>query len=279
MMRLREYNYRECYYKKSSRVNKITAFAAFFVFVMISAVSVLFMDCQVMAAQERPVRDYVIDDAGILNDNEESKLEKMCRKASDNCKTDIVIVTMRQGIDYSVMDNYIRNMLETDYGYNGGGSGCDAVCYAVDMSSRADRIITSGTAKSDISQQRLDKIRETSEKQLTDADYYDAFKKFVDNIERSLNKSFAYKLTWMLPVKLIISAVTAIVVVLCMMYNAKSRMTVGTTTYTKDHQFDIRVRHDDFINTTVITRRIEKSSGSSGRGGGGGNSGSSGGHF
>lgn len=250
-----------------------------FVALMVFAVMLLIGNCQVMAAESTSAKDYVIDDAGILDDNEEVKLEKMCQKASDNCKTDIVIVTMRQGIDYGVMDNYIRNMLETDYGYNGSGSGCDAICYAIDMTSRADRIITSGIAKSDISQGRLDSIRETSESQLSDADYYDAFKKFVNNVERELNNSILYKLTWMLPVKIIIAAVVAVIAVLCMMYNAKSRMTVGTTTYTKDHQYDIKVRHDDFINTTVITRHIEKNHGSSGGGGGGGNSASSGGHF
>lgn len=224
-------------------------------------------------------KTYVIDDANILDADEEAKLSTMCEKASKNCKTDIVIVTMRQGIDYSVMDNYIRNLLETNYGYNGSGTNCDAIAYAVDMSSRADRIITSGIARSDISQIKLDSIRESSEDKLSDSDYYGAFKKYISNVERCLNRNIIYMLTWMMPVKILIALAVAVIAILCMMYNAKSRMTVGGTTYTRDHKFDVRMRRDDFINTTVVTRHIEKSSGSSGGGGGGGNSGSSGGHF
>jgi len=65
------------------------------------------------------------------------------------------------------------------------------------------------------------------------------------------------------------------------MFQAKSKMTVDSRTYTRNHNFNVRRREDRFINTTVVTRHIESSSssGSSGGGGGGGNSGSSGGHF
>jgi uncharacterized protein len=84
-----------------------------------------------------------------------------------------------------------------------------------------------------------------------------------------------------MPVKLGISAVIAVIGVLAMMSSAKAKMTVSSTEYTKNHNFDVMDRRDIFINTTVTTRRIQTSSGSSGgsSGGGGGNSGSSGGHF
>lgn len=246
--------------------------------IILVAVSSLFATCQVMAAEN--TKTYVIDDADILDDKEEAKLNKMCAKASKGCKTDIVIVTMIQGIDYGVMDEYTKNLLESDYGYNGSGTECDAICYTVDMVSRADRILALGTAKMTLEDRQLDDIRIESEGKLSDADYYGAFKSFVKNVERQLNQSISYKLTWGLPVKIIISAVVALVVVICMMFSAKSRMTVGGTTYTKDHMFNVNMRRDDFINTTVVTRHIEKSSSSGGGGGGGGgHSGSSGGHF
>ena len=79
------------------------------------------------------------------------------------------------------------------------------------------------------------------------------------------------------PVKLAIAAAVAVISVLIMMYNAKSKMTVNGNTYAKDG-VRIHRREDRFINTTVTTRKIQTSSGSKG-GGGGGNSGSAGGHF
>jgi len=64
------------------------------------------------------------------------------------------------------------------------------------------------------------------------------------------------------------------------MSSAKAKMTVSSTEYTKNHNYDVADRRDIFINTTVTTRHIQTSSGSSSGGGSsGGNSGSSGGHF
>jgi uncharacterized protein len=55
-------------------------------------------------------------------------------------------------------------------------------------------------------------------------------------------------------------------------------MTVNGSTYTRDHQYQIVGQEDQYINTTVVTRHIQKNNDGNG-GGGGGNSGSSGGHF
>lgn len=258
-----------------------TAFAAavlVFTIMMAVAAGMLMSEHQVLASENAQEKEYVIDDAGILSDSEEQKLNALCQKASKNCKTDIVVLTITQGIDYSVFDQYIRDLLEANYGYSGTGAGGDAICFAVDMNSRAYRLVTSGIAKSDISQSQFDHIMEVSEDELRDADYYDAFRKYINNVERCLNQSILYKLTWNMPIKLLISLIVAIIAVLAMMYNAKAKITVGGTTYTKNHNFHVRAQRDDFINTTVVKRRIEKSTSSSG-GGGGGNSGSGGGHF
>lgn len=225
-------------------------------------------------------KDYVIDLADILTDSEEEALSAKCKKASGKCKTDIVIITMRTGMDYSVLDNYIRSeIIEKSYGYNGDGDTPDAIVYAIDMVSRADRIITSGIAMSDISQTRLNNIREDAEEELKGGDYYSGCKKYINGVERALRRDLFYKLTLNLPFKLIISLVVAVVAVLVMRRNAKSKMTVDARNYT-GRQPVIHRREDRFINTTVRTRHIESNSGGGGGGhSGGGNSGSSGGHF
>lgn len=221
----------------------------------------------------------VIDTADILSLDEEEELAELCRKVSKNCNTDVVIITMRTGKDYSVMDNYIRNIIEKYYGYSGTGKNSDAIVYAIDMVSRADRIITSGNARSDISQSHLDDIRENAEEKLADGDYYGGCRKFAKGVERRMNRSIGYRLTLYLPIKIIIAAVIAVIAVLVMMSSAKSKMTVNAMTY-RNGNIMVRQSRDNFIRTTVTTRTISSSSGGSGGGGGGGgNSGSSGGHF
>ncbi len=252
---------------------------ALIMFMMTAAGVMSFKTSEVMA-EESTGKTYVIDDAGILSTSEEQSLSELCKKASDKCQVDIIVITMNQNLDYSPMDTYLRSILEKQYGYNGTGSNCDAVVYGIDMTSRADRIVTSGRARSDISQSKLDSIRESAENRLSDGDYYKGCKKYIQGIERQLNTSIVSKMTYYMPVKLGISAVIAIVAVLAMMSSAKAKMTVSSTEYTKNHNYDVADRRDIFINTTVTTRHIQTSSGSSSSGGSsGGNSGSSGGHF
>lgn len=222
-------------------------------------------------------KTYVYDMADILTDDEETRLEERCRKASANCKTDIVIITMKTGKDYNDFDNFVRkDIINKYFGYSGTNDSPDAIVYGIDMVSRADRIITSGKAQTDISQSALNSIREDAEDELADGYYYDGCVKFIKGTELQLNESFLYEFTLFMPAKLLIAAVLAVVSVLLMMISAKSKMTVNSATY-MNNNFKILGRNDRFINTTTRTRTIEADNG--GSSGGGGNSGSSGGHF
>ncbi len=222
---------------------------------------------------------YVIDAADILSASAEAKLVEKCKKASKNCETDIVIITMRTDKDYSEFDNYIRDILEANYGYFGTGTNSEAIIYGIDMVSRADRIITSGKTRSDISQSDLDDIRVDAENELKAGNYYQGCVNFINGVELQMNNSFWFEFTLYWPIKLLIAAVIAAVAVLIMMMGAKTKMTVSSNTYV-GNDFRIHRQEDRFINTTVTQRRIESSSSrSGGGGGGGGNSGSSGGHF
>lgn len=235
-------------------------------------------------AADDVVKQYVTDNADIFSEKEEQKLQKMCTEASEACKTDVAIITQRQGLDGKQLESYVREIIESDYGYSTESTEPDAIVYVIDMDSRADMLVTSGNARTmeTFTQEKLDQIRETAEEELADGKYYTGCKKFINGVRRQMDNSLLYKLTLYLPQKLLISLGVAVVAVLVMMYQAKAKMTVDSGTYTKDHQFDIRRREDHFVNTTVVTRHIESHSSSGGSGGsssGGGNSGSSGGHF
>ena len=228
-------------------------------------------------------KEYVVDDAGLFTDKEKEQLTKMCRKASDACKTDVVILTQSKGLDDKELENDVRGIINESYGYDESSSEPDAIVYVIDMKSRADMLVTSGIARTtkSFTQSKLDAIREKAEDKLSDGNYYAGCKKYIAGVRKQLDTSLSYRLSLYLPQKLLISLGVAAAAVIAMMFQAKSKMTVDSRTYTRNHNFNVRRREDRFINTTVVTRHIESSSssGSSGGGGGGGNSGSSGGHF
>ena len=148
-------------------------------------------------AQDSTSRKYVTDNAGILTDDEISKLEKLCSKSSDDCKTDIFIVTLTDGFTESQLDTYLRTMMAADdYGYNNTSqsSSPDAIAFAIDMTSRKYRISSSGNSKSDISQSDMDNMVSGVKKYLSDGDYYAGCKKFVNAVEKSMNTSISYRL-------------------------------------------------------------------------------------
>lgn len=238
-----------------------------------------------MVVTATETKDYVIDDANVLSDIEEDQLEKLCKTASDSVNCDIVIITFSYGYDGSVMDKYVRNILETEYGFNGSGSNCDACAYAIDMTSRADRIVTSGVAKSSISQSKLDSIREKAESKLANGNYYGGCSKFVNGIKAAIIDgthvpTTKEKLSEHFAIKLLIALFAATIITFIAVSNAKAKTTTTDMTYVKNHKYNVNAREDVFINTTVTKRKIERSSSSSGGGSfGGGNSGSSGGHF
>ena len=177
------------------------------------------------------------------------------------------------------LDDSVENAKEKGYAYDASSSEADYIVYVIDMKSRAVRVVTSGIAKSDISQSDLQSIIDKTTSTLSDGNYYKACVKYTDITQNLLSTSKTYKLFLYMPIKLGIAAVIAIIVVLVMMFNAKAKMTVDGNTYAKNGVHVYR-REDRFINTTVTTRTIETNNSSGGSsGGGGGNSGSAGGHF
>ena len=253
---------------------------------MILLVSLLLLAAAVLGGMPQDAwadtqsKEYVVDDAGLFTDKEKEQLTKMCRKASHACKTDVVILTQSKGLDDKELENDVRGIINESYGYDESSSEPDAIVYVIDMKSRADMLVTSGIARTtkSFTQSKLDAIREKAEDKLSDGNYYAGCKKYIAGVRKQLDTSLSYRLSLYLPQKLLISLGVAAAAVIAMMFQAKSKMTVDSRTYTRNHNFNVRRREDRFINTTVVTRHIESSS-SSGSSGGGGGGGNSGGHF
>ena len=78
------------------------------IFLAALAVLMLFLSFpQVLYAKDPDSsKIYVTDEAEILSDTKESKLQKKCKSVSKNCKTDVAVLTISKGLDYTDLDNY-----------------------------------------------------------------------------------------------------------------------------------------------------------------------------
>ena len=162
------------------------------IFLAALAVLMLFLSFpQVLYAKDPDSsKIYVTDEAEILSDTKESKLQKKCKSVSKNCKTDVAVLTISKGLDYTDLDNYVRTFAkEKGYAYDASSSEADYIVYVIDMKSRAVRVVTSGIAKSDISQSDLQSIIDKTTSTLSDGNYYKACVKYTDITQNLLSTS------------------------------------------------------------------------------------------
>lgn len=95
---------------------------------MILLVSLLLLAAAVLGGMPQDAwadtqsKEYVVDDAGLFTDKEKEQLTKMCRKASDACKTDVVILTQSKGLDDKELENDVRGIINESYGYDESSS-------------------------------------------------------------------------------------------------------------------------------------------------------------
>jgi uncharacterized protein len=177
---------------------------------MILLVSLLLLAAAVLGGMPQDAwadtqsKEYVVDDAGLFTDKEKEQLTKMCRKASDACKTDVVILTQSKGLDDKELENDVRGIINESYGYDESSSEPDAIVYVIDMKSRADMLVTSGIARTtkSFTQSKLDAIREKAEDKLSDGNYYAGCKKYIAGVRKQLDTSLSYRLSLYLPQKL-----------------------------------------------------------------------------
>ena len=81
-----------------------------------------------------------------------------------------------------------------------------------------------------------------------------------------------------MPVKLGIAAAAAVLVVCILRMKNKSRMTVDSTSYMHDNQYDVNRRVDTYLRTSRVRHEKPKPSESSGGSSGGSSHSGSGGH-
>ena len=261
--------------------------------IKLTVVSMILLTCAFMLMGFDSTQQKVYDDAGILTSTEESKLQQLCTDAAQTSKIDIIIVTTLDNQGKTSL-KYAQDFYSShEFGYNKASGDC--VILVIDMEGREVGVRPFGSGQTYLSEVRTDNIISAVKARLTNADYNGACELFVTKMENYMksmpsssdkpgdgntdftyNQTFSQKLMANMGIKVLIAIGIGVVAVLAMMFNAKAKMSVGCQTYVKDHNFDVRDTRDIFLNTTVVTHKIETN-----KGGGGGsmNSGSGGSSF
>ena len=236
----------------------------------------ILLTCAFMLMGFDSTQQKVYDDAGILTSTEESKLQQLCVDTAQSSKIDIVIVTTLDNQGKTAMKYAEDFFVAHGFGYDKKNG--DGVLFLIDMQGKETWVATSGSAITYLSDD-INNINSAVMTYLKKGDYNGACETFINKtgtyIENE-NKTLPEKLLDHILIKVLIAVVVGAVVVLVMMFNAKAKMTVGCQTYVKDHNFDVRDTRDIFINTTVVTRKIQTNNGN---GGGSSHTGSGGNSF
>lgn len=121
----------------------------------------------------------LVDGADILTDSEEAQLLSKLDKASEELQFDIAIAT-----SYGLSD-YIRDVADDYYDYNGFGFGPDAdgCVLLVDMEGRDWWISTCGYGITALTDAGIEYIGDQFESDLSNGYYYDGFETYVTLVE------------------------------------------------------------------------------------------------
>ena len=199
----------------------------------------------------------VVDNADLLNEDEEDKLNSKLEKLTETYKTEVAVVTV------SDLDGKSPTAYADDfYDYNGYGYGSndDGVLVLLnhDANGKNDlNITTHGSAIEAFSDSTIEDILYDMKDLIVDEKYYDAFNTYADMCEDALQPP-SVSLIW-IPVCLVVGFILAFIITKIVesslrtvkkQYNAKNYVRKGSMVVT-DHQ-------DIFLYRNVTQTKIEK---------------------
>lgn len=225
----------------------------------------------------------VYDYAKLLNDDQITDLQSKCIDIATKKSIDTVILTASDIGDKTSKEYANSFYLENGFGYDKDTN--TGIILLIDMQNRIARISYFGEAKQYFPTDRIDSMISEITSELKNANYYNGCLKFleaVDNYmgylpENNLNNSnnistndnnitynnsnsetisFISKFQSNLPIYLIISLIIGIAGSLSMLYSAGGSKDVGSTTYLGKSSVKINNNFEQYINSTVTTRKI-----------------------
>lgn len=240
------------------------------------------------AAAEERVYDY----AGLLSDTEEEALREYIAKKEKKCKADFVVMTFSQPVEgEEAMEEYgyrftdwEQNMQdiaadfweENHYGYNKDVMGDGTIL--IDNryeGQRGETLVTSGRVYESFGDYHVNVVLDEVD-EYYDVNPFKAYIAYIDAVSSWLDEENGdYMSVEFFVVAAVISAVVAACYAGVHLQKNKAKDTVAANAYVSGGKPVVRVKRDDFIRKSVVSRRIESSSsGGSGGSSGGGRGGS-----
>lgn len=203
----------------------------------------------------------IVEEPELINPVEQEMLEKTIDSLIDEYHFDFVIV-IHNDLEYSTprvaADDYFDN---GNYGY---GTSRDGILLLVSVADRDWYISTSGSGISEFSDRVLDEIGEDIAACLSDGDYYEAAKTFLNSSEAVLRGDYKVKKEFPLFAELIVLALSIAVAFIIAGAVKRSMNTVrqqsGASNYVDSKGIDLTVARDTYLYSTVSKVKIESSS-------------------
>lgn len=222
---------------------------------------------------------WVQDDALLVTQEEEQKLEQECERILKEHHTGVYIVTTE---DFGGGDikEWQRDIFEQ---YN-LGADCDGngIMLAVSMAERDWGIVSFGTAQEAFTTYGRERMGEIILDDLSDGEFFDAFSKYISLADdyftageegNPYSEEHRYGEGWKIPAIIAVSFILSLFVSLMIVLSWKRSMNTrvrqdGAMAYLKEGSFHLYQQTDRFLYHRVTRTKIQKESSSSGSSGG-----------
>lgn len=233
--------------------------------VIFTIVIILLMSITSFAAKNTTEgKKYVVDTADILTDQEEEDLTNYIIKAVQNCKMDIVVVTITSSGAKTLME-----YADDYYDYNGFHKNGALLLVRVNPDKTYNRgnswISTSGRAIKAITDDNIQTIGANITPNLIDGNYLLAFTRYVTSAESLMKKGVAIDYKNMAVWAVIVGVIVTIIVNNILKGQLKSvKSAADASNYVVDGSVAIARSYDHFLYSNVVSSRRQTSSSSSG---------------
>ena len=162
--------------KRKNLIALIVAFLAFF----------LPMSAYCADIPDHRLLPLLVDNADLLDDDEETELLSLLERLSEEVKCDIAVVTVN-----SLDGKGVQEYTDDFYDYNGYGYGedRDGIMLLINMGERDVHISDCGYVYETLSKSTLDRLRESITPDLSKGDYAAAFRSFAERSAQLITDS------------------------------------------------------------------------------------------
>jgi len=206
----------------------------------------------------------LLDDADLLNDQEEAELTEKLQNISQKYNAQLVISTL-PSMEGGDIDEFVEFLYDTlGFGY---GENHDGVLLLVSMEPREYRILANGYAAKAIDEDTGNAIGDAFSSELTSGNYAKAFGIFADKCQYYLDghlNGFPFNLGKNLVTALVIGIVIGLIVAFVLKGQLKSvRKKEEANVYVKPGSMQLTTSNDFFLYRTISRRKKESSSSNS----------------